>query len=345
MVTKRIRMAVICPSEIAYRRFMPALVQMDEIEYIGIGVNSVEERYGSSLPDKTVQDEMIQRGKEKANKFAEEYGGIIFDSYYSVVTSDLVDAVYIPLPPSLHYKWAKIALECGKHVLVEKPSTLNGIDTKELINIAKRNELVIHENYMFVYHKQIDELEKIIKSGEIGDVRCYRVRFGFPRRDKNDFRYEKKLGGGALIDAAGYTMKYATRLLGESIHVSYARMNYIDEFEVDMFGSGVFSNDEGETVQIAYGMDNDYKCELEVWGSKGTLTSGRVFTSPAGYIPSAVISKNGLEKTIDLPTDDAFLRSIGMFISCIKDKNIREDHYIHILKQAELVDEFRKKAQ
>ena len=54
-----------------------------------------------------------------------------------------------------------------------------------------------------------------------------------------NFRYEKKLGGGALIDAAGYTMKYAARLLGESIHVSYARMNYIDEFEVDMFGSGV----------------------------------------------------------------------------------------------------------
>jgi len=77
MVTKKIRMAVICPSEIAYRRFMPALVQMDEIEYIGIGVNSVEERYGSSLPDKTVQDEMIQKGKEKASKFVEEYGGII----------------------------------------------------------------------------------------------------------------------------------------------------------------------------------------------------------------------------------------------------------------------------
>ena len=331
---------ILCPSEIAYRRFLPALKTIDEAVLIGVGVNTPNERYGGLLPSDNVITSMLMGATEKASRMITEYGGRLFNSYDEIVTSSDIDSIYIPLPPALHYKWAKNALENGKHVLVEKPSTISSKDTNELTVIADRNNLALHENYMFIFHNQLEVIEEIIKSGEIGDVRLYRISFGFPRRASNDFRYNKALGGGALIDAGGYTIKYATRLLGATAEIKYAQLNYIDEFDVDIYGSAALVNNEGITAQIAFGMDNDYKCELEVWGSKGTLKTGRVLTAPAGFTPTMTIKKNNDIEERTLPADDAFKKSIEHFMRCISDENTRKKNYDSILRQAQLVEQF-----
>ena len=338
------RLGIICPSEIAIRRFMPALQQCDGLDFVGIAVYTKTERYGS----KNIEEDEFQKGlaieKEKAQVFIDQYGGKLFDGYETIVTSPDIDAIYIPLPPALHYKWAKMALEHGKHVLVEKPSTTAASDTNELVKIAKERGFALHENYMFTFHEQLDAIERILKSGEIGETRLYRISFGFPMRDANDFRYNRALGGGALIDAGGYTIRYATRLLGPTAKIRYAQSNYLEQFEVDMYGSAAMSNDDGVTAQISFGMDNNYRCELEVWGSKGTLTTGRILTAPAGIAPTATIRKGNEDTIIQLPADDAFLKSIKHFISCIEDIKIRNNRYEIIKKQAELVDEFKRQA-
>ena len=104
------RLGIICPSEIALRRFMPALQQCEDLAFVGVGVFSKEERFGSEDHDETEFRKVLEIEKEKAQVFIDQYGGRIFDSYTSVVSSPEVDAVYIPLPPALHYKWAKMAL-------------------------------------------------------------------------------------------------------------------------------------------------------------------------------------------------------------------------------------------
>ena len=233
-------------------------------------------------------------------------------------------------------------MENGKHVLVEKPSTTSAKETKEMVQIASQKHLALHENYMFTFHNQLATIENTVQSGEIGDVRLYRISFGFPRRASNDFRYNKALGGGALIDTGGYTIRYAAQLLGPTATIRYAQSNYVDGFGVDMYGSAALVNTDGVTAQIAFGMDNNYKCELEVWGSTGCLTTGRVLTAPADFIPTATIRKGNEEKTIDLPADDAFLKSIKHFVKCIKDEKVREERYRIIIKQAELIDEFKR---
>ena len=287
---------------------------------------------------------MLERGKAKAGQMISEYGGRLFDSYESVVSAPDIDAVYIPLPPALHYKWAKRALECGKHVLVEKPATTSYDAARSLVELASEKELALHENYMFIFHAQLDAIEEVINSGEIGDVRLYRISFGFPARSVDDFRYNKSLGGGALLDAGGYTLKYAARLLGDTARIRYAGLNYTDDFEVDMYGSAVLVNETGITAQIAFGMDNDYRCELEVWGSKGALKTGRVFTAPAGFIPTMTIKKNTAAWERPLPADDAFRKSIEYFVSCMTDKEARKESCRAILKQAQLVEQFHEMA-
>lgn len=338
------RIGVICPSEIAIRRFMPALQQCKNFTFAGLGVFSKEERFGMKSIRDTFFEETLEIERRKAKVFIDQYGGRIFDSYREIATSSEIDALYIPLPPALHSKWTKLALENGKHVLVEKPSTISAEDTRELVRIADDKNLALHENYMFAFHDQLDSIDKIIKSGEIGEVRLYRISFGFPRRAENDFRYNKALGGGALIDAGGYTIRYAMRLLGENATLKYAQSNFLDEFEVDIYGSAALVNDDGVTVQIAFGMDNNYKCELEVWGSKGCLTTGRVLTAPANFVPTATIRKGNTDSIIDLPKDDAFLKSINYFFDCINNIDMRKQNYYEITKQAEIVDEFKRMA-
>lgn len=333
-----------CPSEIALRRFMPALQKCDDIMFAGIGVYRKEERFGSeNITDAEFQGS-LRIEKQKAQVFIDQYGGKVFDGYEAVVTSSEIDAVYIPLPPALHFMWAEKALKNGKHVFVEKPSATSAKETGELVRIASERQLALHENYMFTFHEQLDAIEKIIRSGEIGDVRLYRISFGFPRRTANDFRYSKALGGGALLDAGGYTIRYATRLLGISARIRYAQSNYEDGFEVDMYGSAALINADGVTAQIAFGMDNSYKCEFEAWGSTGCLTTGRVLTAPAGFVPTATIRKGNGETTVNLPADDAFLKSIRHFADCIKDAKVREERYQIITRQSELVDEFKQLA-
>lgn len=337
-----IRIGIICPSEIAFRRFLPALKEAGEsFRFAAIGIASPEEWFGDLTNISQAQiEEQQTRERAKAQSFIDQYGGEIVVGYGNLVSSNLIDAAYIPLPPALHHKWAKKALEAGKHVFVEKPSTTSLTDTEDLISLASEKGLALHENYMFIYHSQLEEINDIVKSGEIGDVRLYRITFGFPLRHLYDFRYNKALGGGALLDAGGYCLKYANWLLGGDAHVVTAQANNIEGFEVDMYGSATMVNDKGQIAQLAFGMDNDYRCEIEIWGSKGTITSGRILTAPAGFTPSYTIKKNQDVETRPLAADDAFLKSIMRFKECIEDDASRAQEYKLLKKQQYLVKEF-----
>ena len=336
-----IRIGVICPSEIAYRRFLPSLMKVKGVEFGGVAIASPIEWFGDlskvSNSEITTQQE---RELEKAKTFVDSYGGKIYKSYTEICTSSDVDAIYLPLPPALHFRWAKLALINNKHALVEKPFTINLIDTEELISLAKANKLAIHEDYMFVYHNQIQAINDIIESGEIGKVRHYRIQFGFPKRAANDFRYNKALGGGALLDAGGYTIKYASLLLGETAHLTTASTKYEDEWEVDIFGSATMVNNEGVVAQLSFGMDNNYKCMLEAWGSEGTLTTGRVLTAPDGFEPDVIIRKGNEDEVRKLPSDEAFVKSIQRFVECINCDDVRTENYIIIERQAKFVENF-----
>lgn len=332
----KIKIGVICPSEIAFRRFMPALMKLKGFEFAGVAIASEEEWNGN-------YNTVIQASElKKAQSFIDTYGGEIYKSYSSLIEDKSVNAVYLPLPPALHFKWGKRVLENDKHLFIEKPSTTSLTDTIKLIEIAQKRNLAFHENYMFVYHEQISEIHKIIDSGEIGDVRLYRIAFGFPRRAASDFRYIKELGGGTLLDNGGYTVKLASILLGETARVVCSELNYIDDFGVDVYGSATMKNEYGVTAQLSFGMDNSYKCDLEVWGSKGTLFTNRIFTAPPDFMPK-LIKKIGNESEIivDLPVDSTFEKSIVQFKKCIFDESIRLNEYSLIQKQSELIDQMK----
>jgi hypothetical protein len=330
---------IICPSEIAFRRFLPSLAKVEEFAFAGVAVATPEEWTGEvHATENTLAT--LEKERLKAQAFTQSYGGKIFESYHALITSPDIDIVYLPLPPALHFKWAKAALEAGKHAYVEKPFTTCLEDTQTLLQIAREKHLAVHENYMFVYHKQLEAVQELINSGEIGKVRFYRISFGFPRRAATDFRYNKALGGGALLDAGGYCMKYASWLLGDSARLVCANNYFEPDFEVDIAGSCTMTNNEGVVVQMSFGMDCDYKCELEAWGSTGTLTTGRILTAPDGLEPDMVIKHNQDYVTKKLPSDNAFEKSIRHFLKCLTDDTAKEENYRIIERQSSFVNDF-----
>lgn len=313
------RIGVLGTADIAFRRFLPALSKCSEFTYAGVASRTVE----------------------KAARFVETYGGQAYESYEDLLLDDTIDAVYVPLPPALHFKWGKKVLKAGKHLLMEKPFTTCLDDTKELLALAKEKGLAAHENYMFLYHSQLKKIKELISDGTLGELRLIRTAFGFPKRSGDDFRYQKVLGGGALLDCGGYPVRLALELLGESARVVQAKLIQPEGYEVDLFGSAVLENADGLCAQISFGMDNSYKCELEVWGSRGCLYTDRIFTAPEGFRPILYIQKGSGEEILKLPEDDSFENSTKRFIEKIFFKHMREKSAC-IEEQAKLIEALEK---
>ena len=315
------KIGILGTSEIALRRFLPALSKCKSFTYVGVATRDIN--------------------NEKAKVFQNMFGGKIYDGYEALINDSKIEAVYVPLPPALHYEWGKKVLESGKHLLLEKPSTTNYEDTVKLINLAKEKNLAVHENYMFIFHNQLESILEIVNKGTIGDVRLYRIAFGFPRRAVGDFRYIKELGGGSLLDAGGYTIKLASILLGKSAKITTSHLNYTNEYDVDLYGTVTMINDNGLTAQLSFGMDNSYKCELEIWGSLGCFKTNRILTAPVDFKPSAEVIIGNEIKEIILPSDDTFFKSINYFYECIINNKTREKNYKEITKQANFIQKVR----
>lgn len=327
----KIRIGVLCPSEIAFRRFMPALKQLENFEYVGLAA-ATEREFSGADSDKVRSSELA-----KAETFIFAHGGKIFEGYEALIHSNEVDAIYLPLPPALHYKWGKKVLENGKHLLMEKPFTTSLSETQELLSLAEQKGLAVHENYMFLYHSQLKKVKEFIADGTLGELRLIRAAFGFPMRGKDDFRYQKAMGGGALLDCGGYPVRLALELLGETAQVTQSRLIQPEGYEVDLYGNAVLENENGLCAQISFGMDNAYQCQLEVWGSKATLIAPRIFTAGADIMPKLVLRSSSGEDVLELPKDDQFLHSLEAFYQLVRET--KQNHLIQ--RQAEMIEEIR----
>lgn len=333
----KIRIGVMCPSEIASRRFMPALKKLDSFQYIGLAAATEREFSGAD------NDQVKPSELEKAKNFVSTYSGKIFESYESLIHSKEIDAIYLPLPPALHYKWGKKILESGKHLLMEKPFTTSLAETEELLTLAAKKGLAVHENYMFLYHSQLEKVKELIADGTLGELRLIRAAFGFPMRGKDDFRYQKAMGGGALLDCGGYPVRLTLELLGETAQITQSCLIKPEGYEVDLYGNAVIENRDGLTAQISFGMDNAYQCQLEVWGSKATLIAPRIFTAGVDVLPKLIIRSSNSEEIVELPQDDQFQHSTELFFQEIESTKKQMAMRNGIYRQAVAIEEIRGK--
>ncbi len=136
-------------------------------------------------------------------------------SYEALLADTGVEAVYNPLPNTLHADWSIRALEAGKHVLCEKPIAVTAAEARAMFSTAKRAGRYLVEAFPYRAQPQTRATAALIESGEIGKPRIIQASFGFPVANPANIRLDPKLGGGALLDAGSYPVSLIRLLAGE----------------------------------------------------------------------------------------------------------------------------------
>lgn len=283
---------------------------------------------------------VASRTINKANEYAEKFQCEAIEGYDNLISRKDIDAVYIPLPTGLHIEYVNKCLDSGKHVIAEKSLGMNYTEVEAMVNLAKEKNLLLMENYMFEYHSQHKFVFDLIKNNEIGEMRLFRSSFGFPPLPKDNFRYNKALGGGSLLDAAGYPIKAAQMFLGTEVMVKASNLFIDKTLDVDIFGSAYIAGSTSVAAEIGFGFDNFYQCNYEIWGSKGKITAIRAFTPQPDYSPRIVLEKDNHRQEFPVPADNHFVNILNEFHRAINEKDFKS-HYHKLLSQAKLQEEIR----
>lgn len=284
---------------------------------------------------------VASRSSEKAKNVAELFDCSGFDSYQALIDSD-VDAIYVPLPNSMHFEWVKKSLAAGKHVLVEKSMATNLRDCVELNDLAESNNLALLENFQFRFHTQFGLIKEFLHSDEFGDLRLMRASFGFPPFSSSDnIRYAASLGGGALLDAGAYPLKVSQLILGVGLHLDSSFLKFCNENQVDLWGSGTLvSRSEGVQSQFSFGFDHCYQNTLELWGSRGHLLAKRIFTAGPDVNPEVQMTTSHGVKNVTLEADNHFINMLSYFNDFCQDPRRLAHEYVLNKDQARLIGAF-----
>jgi len=285
---------------------------------------------------------VASRTMEKADAFAAEFNCCPLCGYEALVAAEDVDALYIPLPTGLHVEWVNRALQSGKHVYAEKSIARCHADALQMVNHAKAGDLALMEGYMFLYHAQQRRILDLIGSGAIGEIRHFSSSFGFPPLPKDNFRYSEEIGGGALLDAAGYTVRAAHLVLGPELKVRAASLFVDPVAGTSVYGSAFMSNAKGVGASLSFGFDNFYQCRYEIWGSKGKLSAERAFTPPPDMCPRITLETASGSEVILADADNHFIRAFEEFHRVCGSPELRQEHYAQVLRQSQALDQIRK---
>lgn len=317
----RLNIAVMGCAAIAKRSMIPAIVATPECRLVAVASRSIT----------------------KARAFATAFRCDAIEGYDALLADRRIDAIYIPLPTGMHHEWVIKALESGKHVLAEKSIACNFQSARKMVETARVRQLVLMENYMFQYHKQYRFVKNLLEKREMGEPRVLRASFGFPPLPETDFRYDAQLGGGALLDAAGYTIRAIHLLGGKTFRVTAAQLQVNPQTGTNIWGGAFLVNDRGACAQVAFGFGHFYQCSVEIWGSQGRLFLDRAFTPKADQSPTIVVEKQGDRIEHRVPPDNHFIGSISEFQRAIEVGD-QETHYQELLLQSHALDEIRRLA-
>jgi len=156
------------------------------------------------------------RDPQRAEKFAHRHRiPRVHKTYDTLLADPEIDAIYNPLPNSLHAEWTIRALRAGKHVLCEKPFASNAEEALKMAHAANETSKVLSEGFAYRYHPLTARIREIMHRGELGKLKHVEARFCFLLPTPGNIRFRYDLAGGALMDAGCYPVSLVRYLVGE----------------------------------------------------------------------------------------------------------------------------------
>ncbi|KZS73144.1 oxidoreductase [Mycobacterium kansasii] len=213
------------------------------------------------------------RDTSRAQAFAAKHDiARVHESYDALISDPDLDAVYNPLPNSLHGRWTRAALAAGKHVLCEKPFTANAAEAREIAELAANSGHVVMEAFHYRYHPLTLRVEEIIASGELGKLIRVEGNLCFPLPKFSDIRYNYSLAGGATMDAGCYAVHMVRTFGGSTPEVVSAQAKLRDS-QIDRAMTAEVRFADGHTGRVRCSMWSTDLMQISarVVGDKGEL--------------------------------------------------------------------------
>jgi xylose dehydrogenase (NAD/NADP) len=240
---------VLGAADIAARAMLPALSASRNGEVVAIA---------SRTPDRA-RDLARRHGIRRAHA-----------DYDALLADPEVDAVYVPLPNSLHREWSQRALAQGKHVLCEKPLAMDAAEAEAMASSARCAGRLLMEAVMYRFHPRLRELVARLRG-----VRYLHAGFGFPISAPENYRMRPEMGGGALLDVGCYLVDVARWVLGEPVRVeATAHLS-----GVDLSFSALLAFSGGEQASLYGSFETAEYQELTVVSRDGVVHVDKPFTA------------------------------------------------------------------
>jgi len=273
---------------------------------------------GARLTDAVEVVAVASRERERAEAYAAEHGlGRAHGSYDELLADPDVDAVYVPLPNSMHVPWAVRALEAGKHVLAEKPLTRHPEEAAAAFDAAEAAGRVLAEGLMWRHTEQTRRLRELLAAEAVGPLRVIRTNFSFDifaSGDRaGDVRLQAALDGGSLMDVGCYCVSAMRLFGGDPLAVGARQVIGGDGVDIRFAGTLAFPGDVLGVFEC--GFDMVARHELELVGTEGTIHVADPWHIRS---PRILVRRAGGIETIDLPPVNAYMSQLEDFAAAVR---------------------------
>lgn len=294
-----------------------------------IGLGKIANKFASDLQlsDNSILYGVASRNLVKAKKFGQKYQSVNFyGSYEELAQNPEIDVIYIATPHTFHFENTMMCLKHDKAVLCEKPLGINSDEVRAMIKEAKSRKLFLMEGLWTRFIPATEKLIELLRDRVIGDVIFIRADFGF--KADLDFEgrvYNKKLGGGSLLDIGIYPIYLSLITLGIPTNISaMARMS---KTEVDSYCSMLFDYENSAKAILESTVEADTPIEAHIYGSEGFIKLHRRFH----HTEKISIYKNGkLNKTYDIKySGEGYLHEIEEVNDCLIRNALESDKLPH----------------
>lgn len=253
------------------------------------------------------------RAQETADSFGDKFSiPRRYSSYEALLADDDVDAIYIALPNHVHLEWAVKTTQAGKHVLCEKPLTINAAEAEEMIAEVKKTDVCLMEAFMYRCHPQTAKLVELIRDGAIGDVRVIQASFCYSLGESEEayknIRLRNDVCGGSIMDVGCYTISMSRLIAGAALGLSKpAEPEKISS--AAHIGGGRVDEWAGAAVQFPNGIVGNLMCaakvsmrsDVHIWGSQGDILVPNPWKPNLGRI---ILKRSGKDtEEIEVPAE------------------------------------------
>jgi predicted dehydrogenase len=269
-MSRKVKWGILSTAGIATRRVIPAMQKCEFAEITAIA--------SRSLP----------KAKQIAASFSipKAYG-----SYEELLADPEIEVIYNPLPNHLHAEWTLKAARNRKHVLCEKPITLNVAETRKLMEAGDEFGVKIGEAFMVRTHPQWLRTRDLVRSGRIGKLRSAAGLFSYFNINPEDVRNVADFGGGALLDIGCYPIKTTRFVFGEEPVRVIASIERDPSFKVDRLTSAILEYPSGQSI-FTVSTQLVYYQKMHFFGTEGRIDVEIPFNAPTDK-PTRIFIDNG----------------------------------------------------